>query len=48
MLRKAKPTNAKHRGGCVRSSDEELVMSLERRGAIIQFGLLIQPVMEGN
>jgi len=40
MLRenpKGKSTDAKHRDGCIRSSDELLVMSREQRDTIIQF-----------
>jgi hypothetical protein len=32
-------TEAEHRGGATRSSDEDSVMELERRGSIIQLGV---------
>ena len=35
--READSTNAVHRGGTARSSDEGRVMRLERRGRVIQF-----------
>jgi len=43
-IRKWKPhkcesTDAEHRGGATRSSDENSVMELERRGSIVQLGL---------
>jgi len=40
-------TDAKHRGGATRSSDEEPVMGVERRGCIVQLILIKQPAMEG-
>jgi len=36
-------TNAEHRGGVTRSSDEGAVMALERRGYIVQCVLIYQP-----
>jgi hypothetical protein len=48
QTRKNESTDAKHRGGCVRSSVELFVMNKERRDAIIQLNLLIQPEMGGN
>jgi hypothetical protein len=36
---KRKSTEAEHRGGATRSSDEGSVMELERRGSTIQVGL---------
>ena len=35
--RKAESTNARHRGGTIRSSDEGRVTRLERRDRVIQF-----------
>ncbi|EAA7465124.1 hypothetical protein DML12_24430 [Salmonella enterica] len=40
-------TNARHRGGAVRSSDESPVMGLERRGCIVQPLLAGQPETGG-
>ena len=40
-------TDAEHRGGVTRSSDEGSVMDVERRGYIVQLRLIKQPVMEG-
>jgi len=40
-------TDAEHRGGATCSSDEGSVMDVERRGCIVQLGLIKQPVMEG-
>ncbi len=40
-------TDAGHRGGATCSSDEGSVMDVERRGCIVQLGLIRQPVMEG-
>ena len=34
--RKYESTEAEHRGGATRSSDEDPVMGLERRGSIVQ------------
>jgi hypothetical protein len=48
MTRKRESTDARHRGGAVRSSDEGLVMRLERRGCIIQPGFWGQPEMGGT
>lgn len=36
---KCESTDAEHRGGATRSSDEDSVMELERRGSIVQLGL---------
>jgi hypothetical protein len=33
-------TEAEHRDGATRSSDEDSVMELERRGSIIQLGVM--------
>lgn len=38
-------TNAEHRGGPSRSSDETPVMGVERRGWLVQFKLCCQPAM---
>lgn len=40
-------TDAGHGGGATCSSDEGSVMGVERRGCIVQAGLIKQPVMEG-
>jgi hypothetical protein len=40
-------TDAEHRGGLTRSSDEAAVMGVERRGWIVQLCLMDQPVMGG-
>jgi len=40
-------TDAEHRGGATRSSDERSVMDVERRGCIVQLILIKQPEMEG-
>ena len=40
-------TDAEHRGGETRSSDEGSVMDLEQRGCIVQLRLIRQPAMEG-
>ncbi|EAS3781503.1 hypothetical protein D6F12_24585 [Salmonella enterica] len=45
--RKNLSTNARHRGGAVRSSDESPVMGLERRGCIVQPLLAGQPETGG-
>jgi len=37
--RKRQSTDAEHRGGATRSSDEDSVMGLERRGNIVQLEL---------
>lgn len=37
----------RHRGGATCSSDEGSVMDVDRRGCIVQAGLIKQPVMEG-
>jgi hypothetical protein len=39
--------DAEHRGGATCSSSEGSVMDVERRGCIVQLGLIKQPVMEG-
>ena len=44
---KDESTEAKHRGGVTRSSDEASVMEVERRGYIIQLNLIKQPEMGG-
>jgi RNA-directed DNA polymerase len=36
---KCQSTDAEHRGGATRSSDEDPVMGLERRGSIVQLEL---------
>jgi hypothetical protein len=36
---KCESTDAEHRGGATRSSDEDSVMELERRGSIVRLGL---------
>src|SRR5262249_31936343 len=41
-------TDAGHRGGLARSSDEGPVMGLERRGQITQFRRGVNPAMGGN
>jgi len=45
---KRESTDAKHRDGVVRSSDEGSVMGLERRGYIVQLYLEGQPEMGGT
>lgn len=40
-------TNAEHRGGPSRSSDEASVMEVERRRWLVQFNLSCQPEMGG-
>lgn len=40
-------TNGKHRGGRTRSSNEVLVMSMERRGSIVSLLNHSQPAMGG-
>ena len=40
-------TDAEHRGGTARSSDEASVMGVERRGCVIQFLKIGQPEMGG-
>jgi len=40
-------TNAEHRGGATRSSIEDPVIGLERRGCIVWLYARDQPVMEG-
>lgn len=40
-------TDAEHRGGATRSSDEASVMGLKQRGCIVQLRLIKQPAMEG-
>ena len=40
-------TDAEHRGGLTRSSDEAAVMVVERRGWIVQLCLIDQPAMGG-
>ena len=40
-------TDAGHRGGATRSSDERSVMDVERRGCIVQLRFIKQPAMEG-
>ena len=40
-------TDTGHRGGATRSSVEGSVMGMERRGCIVQLGLIRQPEMEG-
>jgi hypothetical protein len=40
-------TDAEHRGGAICSSDEGSVMDVERRGCIVQLGLIKQLEMEG-
>ena len=40
--------DGEHRGGRIRSSDEVLVMSMERRGSIVSLIAISQPFMEGT
>ncbi len=40
---KAENTDAKHRDGATRNSDEEAVMALERRGCITKGAIASQP-----
>jgi hypothetical protein len=44
---KSESTDAEHRGGLTRSSDEVSVMEMERRGWIVQQYLIGQPAMGG-
>jgi len=44
---KSESTDAKHRGGPTRSSEEVAVMEMERRGWIVQLCLMDQPAMGG-
>jgi hypothetical protein len=40
-------TDARHRGGTARSSEEAPVMGVERRGCVVQGVFIDQPVMGG-
>ena len=44
---KCESTDAEHRGGVTRSSEEEPVMGLERRGYIVQLVEIKQPETGG-
>ena len=44
---KSESTDAEHRGGPTRNSDEVSVMEMERRGWIVQLCLMDQPEMGG-
>jgi len=46
-VRKNLSIDAEHRDGAARSSVEALVMSVERRGCVIQLKLIHQPEMGG-
>ena len=47
-LHKRESTNAKHWGGMTRSSDEETVMVVERRGRVVRYCLNDQPLLVGG
>ena len=47
-LHKRASTDAEHWGGMIRSSDEAPVMSVERRGRVVQYCLSGQPPMVGG
>jgi hypothetical protein len=44
---KSESTDAEHRGGPIRSSDEVSVMEMERRDWIVRLSLMDQPAMGG-